>query len=50
MILIFCWWTTKTIAGSYMGDMMGKWMVEDQKSDPDLHQDILGKPTSRAIH
>jgi hypothetical protein len=33
-----------------MGYMIGKWMVEDQKLDPDLHQDILGKPESRAIH
>ncbi len=28
---------------------MGKWMVEAQKLDPNLHQDTIGKPTSRAI-
>jgi hypothetical protein len=46
----FCWWMAKTIAGNYMRVTLGKWMVEDQKLDPDLHQDTLGKPTSRAIH
>jgi hypothetical protein len=28
---------------------MGKWMVEALKLDPNLHQDAIGKPTSRAI-
>ena len=46
----FCWWMTKTIAGSYMGYMMGKWMVEDQILNPDLNQNIFGKRTSRAVY
>ncbi len=49
MILIYLWWTAKTIAGSYMRVMMGKWMVEALKLDPSLHI-FIGKPTSRAIH
>jgi hypothetical protein len=50
MILFFCWWTAKTIAGSYMRVTMGDLLVWGQKLDPNLYHNTLGKLTSRAIH
>jgi len=39
IILIYLWWMAKTIAGSYMRVVMGKWMVWAQKLDPNHNQD-----------
>jgi hypothetical protein len=49
-ILLFFGWAAKTIASSYMRVVMGKQMVEAEKLNPNLHQDTIGKPTSRAIN
>jgi hypothetical protein len=43
MILIFFWWTAKTVAGSYMRVTMGDWLVWDQFLDPNVNQDTIEK-------
>jgi hypothetical protein len=43
MILLFFWWTAKTVAGSYMRVTMGEWLVWGQISNPNVNQDIIRK-------
>jgi hypothetical protein len=50
MILIFFWWTAKTVAGSYMRVTMREWLVWGQISDPNINQDTIGKLQSRAFY
>jgi hypothetical protein len=49
MILIFFWWAAKTVAGSYMRVTMGDLLVWALKLDPSLHQETIGKLSSRAF-
>jgi hypothetical protein len=48
MILIY-FWAAKTVAGSYMRVMMGNLLIWALKLDPSLHQDTIGKLSSRAF-
>ena len=49
MILVYFWWAAKTVAGSYMRVTMGDLLVWALKLDPSLHQDTIGKLSSRAF-
>jgi hypothetical protein len=48
-ILIYFWWSAKTVAASYMRVTMGDLMVWALKLDPNLHQDTIRKISSRAF-
>jgi hypothetical protein len=47
--IIFFGRAAKTIAGSHMRVAMGDSTIWGQKLDLSLHQDTIGKPTSRAF-
>ena len=49
MMLILFWWVAKT-SGSYIRVTMGDLLGWDLKLNPSLHQDTIGKPTSRAFN
>jgi hypothetical protein len=48
--IIFFWWTAKTVAGSYMRVTMGALMVWALKLDQNLHQNKIGKLSSRTFN
>jgi hypothetical protein len=49
MILFFwCGWP-KVVAGSDDRVLLGKWMLWAEKLEPNVHQDTIGKLSSRAF-
>jgi hypothetical protein len=49
MMILFFWWTAKTVAGSYVRVTMGDLMVWALKLGPNLHQNTIGKLSSKTF-